>query len=178
MSKATRAGTKWKCPECGRDFRIKTKTPPERCRQCAARVRKAVAPVSEQPVGVAPVVDDPPVVSRLSQPKELPPEVEAHIGRQEREQVLRHLENISRTMTFFRRLVWAMVILMILNTAIMGIAFFYSTRGIGGIGGLLGGEAGANQPGGEGGQVGQQLQDIRNSLKEYADVLEDLQQPR
>lgn len=69
--------------------------------------------------------------------KELPADVEAHIARQERERLLADVANISRTMTFFRRLVWAMVIMMILNFVLIGAAFMYSMKQMSSLDGLL-----------------------------------------
>lgn len=115
----------------------------------------------------------------------LPPEVEAHIAAQERKQLLADVANISRTMTFFRRLVWGMVFLMGLNFLLMGVAFFYSMSQISSVGNLLnggaaaGGGIGGGQPG-----AGQQQVDPRQAvpgldqklqpIKDYADTLNEL----
>lgn len=122
-----------------------------------------------------------PAVNVLKPAGQLPADVEAHVARQEREQLMAHVANISRTMTFFRRLVWALVIVMLLNFLLMGGALFYSMKQLSSMGGLLDGNAGAQQPGGgvvQGGgggrvPVGGQLDRLPPALRERLKPVED-----
>ncbi len=138
--------TKWTCPECGRTYRLRNgRDIPELCKQCVRRNERAarspgkVAPSAksvtrEKPA--APVAD-----------KALPAEVEAHIARKERERLLADIANISRTMTFFRRLVWGMIFMMLLNFVLIGAAFFYSMGQMSSLGGLFDGAPAGQQNG-------------------------------
>ena len=91
--------------------------------------------------------------------------------------MLADVANISRTMTFFRRLVFGMVIIMVLNVVLMGAAFFYSMQQLS----SLAGGGGENPPAGGQPQLGNpvdQLRQIQDNLGQMNDVLKDLENGR
>ena len=145
MTKQARSRVPWTCPDCGRDYQLSAgRTPPPLCKQCTRRNEKAARTAAKTapsaPALSAPV---PPVMEPLAatapvprERKELPADVESHIAGQERERLLADVANISRTMTFFRRLVWGMVIMMILNFVLIGAAFLYSMKQMSSLDGL------------------------------------------
>ena len=205
MSSQAGAGLKWACPECGRDYRIPSGTrPPKVCEQCVRRRRKSrererkpepqTAPAvkeQKQPSKVTPAGTQVFVPTDATEPKGdsptfgtpdtvLPPEVESQIARQERQQLLRDVANISRTMTFFRRLVMAMVVVMALNMIVMGGAFLYSMKSLQSLNGAGlnggGGNAQGVQPGG--GALGnpfEQLKEIQQNMGKINEIIRDLE---
>lgn len=195
MSKQTGARIAWKCPDCGRAYKLPASRPlPTVCKQCARRNEKAVSgaksepPTLEpaEPAATFPLVDS--ATPERRGERELPHEVESHIARQERERLLADVANISRTMTFFRRLVWAMVIMMLLNFVLVGAAFFYSMKQMSALGGLFdrgaagAGNGGAQAPAGAGQGaerglppgVADQLKPIEDYFGTVDDLLKDI----
>lgn len=141
----TKSRVPWTCPDCGRDYQLSPERAlPEVCKQCQRRneraertaARAAGRGVPEPPTpGAAATAAAP--INVLRRPDELPSGGESPLARKERDELLSHVANISRTMTFFRRLVWALVFLMILNFIFMGVAFFYSMSQLSSLGGAF-----------------------------------------
>jgi hypothetical protein len=73
-------------------------------------------------------------------------EVEAEITRRERREILRHLENVSRTMTFFRRLAWSLAACMVVNAVVMGVVIHQSMQQVGTLAGVLRGAVSDARP--------------------------------
>ncbi|MFK7821491.1 MAG: hypothetical protein AB8G99_22440 [Planctomycetaceae bacterium] len=182
MSKQAASGIEWTCPECGREYRLSAKKqPPVVCKQCVRRREKSQAregkPEPIPPVLEPPALEPQPTQSATAVPLAsdgvLPVAVESEIARQERQRLLADVANISRTMTFFRRLVFGMVIVMVLNVVLMGAAFFYSMQQLSSLAGGDPNQVPAGQP-----QLGNpvdQLKQIQNNLGEMNDVLKDLE---
>jgi hypothetical protein len=105
--------------------------------------------------------------------KELPADVESHIARQERERLLADVANISRTMTFFRRLVWAMVIMMVLNFLLIGAAFLYSMKQMSSLDGLLLNKGGAAVPQQQGQRLPGNQQELPPGIAEKMKPIQD-----
>jgi hypothetical protein len=187
MSKQVASGIAWTCPECGREYRVSAKKqPPVLCKQCVRRRDKSQArevkpepapPVLDPPTPQPQVVQSEPNASpALDIQPALPTPVESEIARQERQRLLADVANISRTMTFFRRLTMGMVIVMILNVILMGAAFFYSMQQLSSLNGMGGNPAPAGQP--HLGNPVDQLKQIQNNLGQMNDVLKDLEGSR
>ena len=147
MSQSRSKHSEWSCPVCDRTFRLPPDGQrPAMCRECTADCDAAAD--SEESVSLAKSgpLEDIPVTQRPRrksakrrtatrpeapfQPRtESPQSTSGNLGeREDQEQVLEYLANISRSMTFFRRLVWGMVIMMMLNVLLMGAGAFYAIQ--------------------------------------------------
>ncbi len=193
----SRSRVPWTCPECGRDYQLSAERPlPDLCKQCRRRNERAERTaalaagraVSEPPTmePAAPATESTHSVAAapvnvFRPPDKSPGDVESHLAKKERDELLSHVANISRTMTFFRRLVWAMVFLMILNFIFMGVAFFYSMNQLSSLGGMFdqaangGGGAQVQNVGVDGG-AGRQtpsVQQLPPALREKLKPVED-----
>lgn len=147
MSKSAKSRVDWQCPVCERTFRIPgTRPRPQVCPECqtAREPQKSAAasaksgPLSEVPSDSGSPFESPtPTSPRTSARTASTSKDEQPLYAQEGQEILEHLANISRTMTFFRRLVWGMVFAMILNIVLMGIGVFYAMQQVGSLQGIL-----------------------------------------
>lgn len=111
------------------------------------------------------------------------------------DQILNHLEGISRTMRLIRKFVWAIGIATLLNILVVGVSLVYSVSMLGSFTSLFSGDGGlvapdpeagnGGQPRGNGGGRGgpldnvaipQQARENLEKIEEYNNVLNDLLQ--
>ncbi|MFP6764084.1 MAG: hypothetical protein VB858_10705, partial [Planctomycetaceae bacterium] len=123
----------WQCPRCGRSFRVPTSRPqPDVCRTCAGTQNSDQNQNSDQAAGIhfaeasnaQPTAQKSSAESLLSAPDSssvAAGPVAAHgTTADQQTEILEQLKTISRTMTFFRRLVWGMILAMVCNVILMG----------------------------------------------------------
>ena len=207
MSHSNESRVVWTCPECSRTFRIpKSKPEPRLCPKCSkqgsasdavhsagadagdelyfqeaepARASSLKFGVVAQPVS-APTTSDnkPPIDGSSTSIDELSDRVD---------QILEHLEGISRTMKLVRWVMWGLVFATIVSVVVTAGGLFYSISMRGSLGDLLNPPAG-EMPLGEipidgvqGGAMPQgdvkippQLQQHMQPIKEYSDTVNEL----
>ena len=144
MNAAQSDRVEWRCPVCSRRFLIPSAaTLPQECPQCREGARDAPTVVESGAADTA--LHDWAVDSADAMQPRMPggvsAEVEAEITRRERREILRHLENVSRTMTFFRRLAWTLAVCLVLNAVVTGVVIYQSLQSVGTLTGVLGGAA-------------------------------------
>ena len=103
-------------------------------------------------------------------------EVESAIAGTEHAEMIEYLANISRTMTFFRRLVWGMLFVMLLNVALMGAGLFFTFRQLASLSGLFARPANVGAPleRGRRGQAGRDLQQAGRDMQQIEEYLRTL----
>ena len=163
MSRETTDRIVWTCPECERTYRIpKSRPHPARCAKCEekkktadedsdiefASVPSAVAPRSayaslepESRIAVERSSAERPVHVAAAQPD--------GPTREQFDQMIAHLESINRTMKLFRRFLWAIGIVALLNVLLVGASLIYGMSMLGSISSLFSGngDAGGNGAG-------------------------------
>ncbi|MEO1999875.1 MAG: hypothetical protein ABGZ17_31920 [Planctomycetaceae bacterium] len=140
MNSAQSDRVAWRCPVCSRRFLIPSAaTLPQECPQCRDGVRDAptVVESSATDTAVHGWAADSADAIEARMPGGVSAEVEAEITRRERREILRHLENVSRTMTFFRRLAWSLAVCMVVNAVVMGVVIHQSMQQVGTLAGVL-----------------------------------------
>jgi len=193
MSRQSKGRVEWQCPSCERTFRIPaTKPRPHACPECltARETRATSAAVSEDVVSgpldelpshtEPPSGSPPPLQNRPPTHRKLTSKTDVSVQDLDRPEIVEYLANISRTMTFFRRLVWGMVFVMILNVVVMGVGAIFAVQQLGSLQGLMQMPAPANvqarpHPNGRGPlpppgeaiqQIGEYTQTVNELLKE------------
>jgi hypothetical protein len=119
-----------------------------------------------------------PVQSRPPTHRKLNSKTDVSVQELDRPEIVEYLANISRTMTFFRRLVWGMAFVMVLNVVVMGVGAIFAIQQLGSLQGIMQAPLPANvraQPNGQGPlplpgeaiqQVGEYTQTVNDLLKE------------
>lgn len=173
MSKAKSHRADWVCPVCDRTFRLPANSVrPSMCSECSAECDAAAVSPPDLPVPKSGPLSDMPTTGKkrrsatmsrtATRPdppfrKPPPPLASQRSGEPEaptdQDQIVEYLANISSSMTFFRRLVWGMVIVMILNVLVMGVGVIYAMQKISSSNGILNmpGNVQIPRPGGNGG---------------------------
>lgn len=147
MIEAMKGRVEWQCPQCGRSFYIPKSNPrPALCPHCAGDDSVAARKHSSPPPASEPPAETTAASASASKspagPAGLPPEVEHYLATRERDTLNEHLANISRSMTFFKRLVWGMIIMLLINVVITIGGMIYAYQQVSSFGGLLNGAAG------------------------------------
>ena len=167
----------WQCPRCGRSFRMPaSRRLPDVCRTCAGTQHSGQdMPVHFEEASTGSTAAPAPPAPSISAPDSHPVAADptaAHDRSADRQtEILDQLKTINRTMTFFRRLVWGMILAMIFHVILMGIGAVYAIRMLGSLDGLIQ-PAGAGNVGGLPEETQQQLQQIR----EYSTTVNELLQ--
>ena len=193
MSRQPKSRVEWQCPVCERTFRIPaTKPRPHACPECltARESRSTSATASanaisgpldelpsqtELPSGSPPSLQNrPPTHRKLNAKTDVP------LQELDRPEIVEYLANISRTMTFFRRLVWGMAFVMILNVVVMGVGAVFAIQQLGSLQGLIQVPLPVNaqvQPNGQRPlpQAGEAIQQVGEYTKTGNDLLNELQ---
>ncbi|MDA0283693.1 MAG: hypothetical protein O3B13_08455 [Planctomycetota bacterium] len=205
MSRSDGAKVIWKCPECFRNFRIpKSKPRPSACVHCAKKgtsVASTAAPDSddgddmffreaEPTTSTSLKFASTPVPSAIQNPQVPRGEsssntsVEALSDRLD--EVLQHLEGITRTMTLVRRVMWGIGLATLLSMVATGVGLLYSMSLISSLGDLPGnpdggiaGEQGQGQalPGVDGrgdARIPPQMQQNMQQIEEYSRTVNEL----
>jgi hypothetical protein len=159
-----RAG--WTCPDCERTYRISSARPrPVRCPKCEETRTRAEEDSVIEFAAVA-MEPGPHAITASGEPTatgetESPVAVErSSAGRSARtavaqpeaptrkqfDQMIAHLESINRTMTLFRRFLWAIGVVALLNVLLVGASLIYGMSMLGSFSSLFpgGGSAGRN----------------------------------
>jgi len=137
-------------------------------------------PLDELPSHTEPSASPSPLQNRPPTHRKLTSNPDVSVQDLNHPEIVEYLANISRTMTFFRRLVWGMAIVMVLNVVVMGIGAIFAIKQLGSLQGLMQMPAPANvqarpQPNGQGPlpppgeaiqQVGEYTQTVNELLKE------------
>ncbi|MBW3542319.1 MAG: hypothetical protein KY476_18790 [Planctomycetes bacterium] len=156
MTAAATSRRLWQCPDCGRSFRIPADAElPRRCPECL-RADSAAAATQPPP---APAPPPPPASAALPEAPDMDPAVwlvDRHL-----QSIATRLDEISRSMTGFRRALWAFV-----GVALIGVAVnaytIYSTAQT--VGGLFGGQSAGSA----------ELEQVREGLNDYQRTLNEL----
>lgn len=139
----------WRCPVCDRRYRIPAdSTLPQACPQCRDQTNDSSG-AKEIVFEDTALIDGPQHAGTIGGQRSdsgLPVELEAEITRRERREIMRHLENISRTMTFFRRLAWSLAACLLLNAIVMGGVIYYSVQQMGALGQMFSGAVSEERP--------------------------------
>ena len=160
MSRGSSGRVAWTCPECERTYRIPRSRPrPERCANCEARQKRDTddgdiefASAPAEPALRTAFVREPlaaavkagtssfSAIDAESATESAPP------TREQFDEMIAHLESINRTMRLFRRFLWAIGIVALLNVLLVGASLLY---GMSMLSSLFsgGGGAGANGAG-------------------------------
>ncbi len=160
MSRGSSGRVAWTCPECERTYRIPQSLPrPERCANCEARQKRdtddgdiefAAAPA--EPAPRAAFVREP-LAAAVNAGTSSCSTIDAGAAtesalptREQFDEMIAHLESINRTMKLFRRFLWAIGIVALLNVLLVGASLLY---GMSMLSSLFsgGGGAGANGAG-------------------------------
>lgn len=183
----------WQCPECGRSYRIPVGSEtPTICKQCTRRNQRAenrdrqskeatadrTAPLATQsvePSGRNGQLED---LKREAAAASLPPEVEAHLARLEREKLVAEVASMSRSLKSFKKIVWALLLMLLLNVVVSGVALYFGMQQLSSLDGMLGGLEGEVGPGLDGKQPAGNLKGIVKPVKDYADLLNELTKPQ
>lgn len=183
MNAAQSDRVEWVCPVCSRRFLIPSAaTLPQKCPQCCDRVRDAPTVVESSAADTAVhgwAADSAEVIEprMTAGASGVSPEVEAEITRRERREILRHLENVSRTMTFFRRLAWTLAVCLVLNAVVTGVVIYQSLQSMGTLTGALGGAlGGAAATDSEDGQPDLNQPDLNQLQQNLQALMRQLQQ--
>jgi hypothetical protein len=155
VSRETTDRIAWTCPECDRTYRIpKSRPRPARCAKCEQKKKTAdedsdiefAAVPSAAESRSAPTSQGPEsrfAVERSS--AERPAHVAAVPSdgptREQFDQMIAHLESINRTMKLFRRFLWAIGIVALLNVLLVGASLIYGMSMLGSISSLFSGSA-------------------------------------
>ncbi|MHC4876493.1 MAG: hypothetical protein ACYTGL_08335 [Planctomycetota bacterium] len=127
---------------------------PVRCARCADNSRdddsgeiefKSLSESAERTASVAPLP-----VAHSTEKSEKPSAVAGPGGaevQRQLDQVLAHLDGISRTMKLFRRFIWAIGIAMLLNVVVVAACVIYGISMLGSLTGALSGSGGAGAHG-------------------------------
>ena len=201
MSHSNSARIVWKCPECFRNFRIpKSKPRPALCTTCA---KKSAASGTVLPHGSSSSADDDEVyfqeaeparssslkfdvsVQRPSEAEALPTassnvSVEELSGRLD--EVLEHLEGITRTMRLVRWVMWGMGAATVLSIVVTGAGLLYSMSLIGSLTNLMNqpdqiipaGEVPAGNRLGGDARIPPQLRQDMQKIEEYSRTMDEL----
>jgi len=144
---------------------------PDVCRTCAgAQASHQDVPVHFAEASAGPSTAPAPSVSAAHSAAAEPAGAH-HNSAETQKEILDQLKSINRTIRFFRRLVWGMILAMIFHVILMGIGAVYAIRMLGSLDGLIQ-PAGAGNVGGLPEETQQQLQQIR----EYSTTVNELLQ--
>jgi len=180
MNAAQSDRVEWRCPVCSRRFLIPSAaTLPQECPQCrdGARDAPTVVESSAADTAVHGWAADSAEVIEPRMTAGASAEVEAEITRRERREILRHLENVSRTMTFFRRLAWTLAVCLVLNAVVTGVVIYQSLQSMGTLTGALGGAlGGAAATDSEDGQPDLNQPDLNQLQQNLQALMRQLQQ--
>lgn len=165
MSRETTERVTWKCPECERTYRIpRSRSRPARCANCEGKKKRVdedsdieFAAVPSEPAPRAthdlretPVAAGAAIVSQSASTD--PASASATPTREQFDQMIEHLDSINRTMKLFRRFLWAIGIVALLNVLLVGASLLY---GMSMLGSLFSGVSESTDAGGDG--IGQNL---------------------
>jgi hypothetical protein len=157
VSRETTARIAWTCPECERTYRIpKSRSRPARCAKCEEKKKRAdedsdiefaaVPPAAESRSASAMREPASPVAAEHSSATRPAHVVEAQSDgptREQFDQMIAHLESINRTMTLFRRFLWAIGIVALLNVLLVGVSLIYGMSMLGSLSSLFSGSGAA-----------------------------------
>ncbi len=185
MSRQAAERIAWTCPECRRTFRVpRSRKRPVRCARCAGNSRdddsgeiefKSLSEPAERAASVAPL----PAADTTG--KSADTSADAQLGdagiQRQLDEVLTHLDGISRTMKLFRRLVWGIGIAMLLNVVVVAACVIYGISMLGSLTGALSGsgDAGGNVNGQEAvNALPEQFRRDFQAVEDYSNTLNEL----
>ncbi|MBI1310915.1 hypothetical protein GC176_06365 [bacterium] len=157
MSRETSDRIAWTCPECERTYRIPRSRPrPVRCARCAGKQKRIdddsdveFAALSSEPASQKPALTAAPTDrgELFSEPGAVltvrgGASESAAPTREQLDQMIAHLESINRTMKLFRRFLWAIGIVALLNVLLVGASAIYGMSMLGSL--FSGGGSGDN----------------------------------
>ena len=139
MSRETTDRIAWTCPECERTYRIpKSRSRPARCTKCEEK-KKTADEDSDIEFAAVPSEAESRSASANREPESLgafessSAARHGHVvaapsdapTREQFDQMIAHLESINRTMKLFRRFLWAIGIVALLNVLLVGASLIY-----------------------------------------------------
>ncbi len=153
MSRETNDRIAWTCPECERTYRIpKSRPRPARCTKCEEKKKRgsedsdiefAALPstAASRPTSASSEPESPVAVdhSRAERSADVTATQPDGPTREQFDQMIAHLESINRTMKLFRRFLWAIGIVALLNVLLVGASLIYGMSMLGSISSLFSG---------------------------------------
>ncbi len=147
MSRESTERVAWKCPECERTYRIpRSRSRPTRCTKCEGNQKRfdeesdiefAAVPSAPVPRATHAVKETPAdggaasVANVLQTSTDDPASASVAPTRDQFDQMIEHLASINRTMKLFRRFLWAIGIVALLNVLLVGASLLYGMSMLG-----------------------------------------------